>query len=250
MVKRHMRHKFKDLWKVNEQLALIVLILKPVSTLLVWFNLNFIKLGPNMVTTCSILISAFSGYFFLDNNVVLGALFFSLARLFDCIDGKTARAMKKTSKFGAFFDNYAGGLTFLFVSLGLTFGQFIHTNNITWLFLSPILLFLILFHPLQSSILALKLGRLPSENIKKSTKKKDGILGNIENFQRILFNKGLLEPFHSEDAMYLIFFFGPLISLFFDILVNFVIFIMCLMVLKEIFWFIYYRSLLKKADNI
>jgi phosphatidylglycerophosphate synthase len=86
---------------------------KKIKTKKEWFNNFSIKMGkvisqlgisPNGWTFISLILAIISAIFIINKNLLVGAIFFLIAILLDLFDGAVARATKKVTKFGGFFD--------------------------------------------------------------------------------------------------------------------------------------------------
>lgn len=78
-----------------------VLLVDPIATRLIWL---FPTAKPNLMTSISLLLAAFSAAHFLAGSFVIGAALYYLHFLFDCMDGKLARLQQTDSIRGKFFD--------------------------------------------------------------------------------------------------------------------------------------------------
>lgn len=83
-------------------------------------------LTPNQVTLIGLVVGMIAGVFYYYGghlNYVLGAFFFFLASVIDCVDGPLARLRKSESEFGKFFEGIAdflvGGSVILGFSLNI-----------------------------------------------------------------------------------------------------------------------------------
>ena len=137
--------------------------------------------------------------------------------------------------------------------MGLSIGQYLNTSEVRWLILAPLIMFIIYFHNLMATLQYLKRNSTSSAKgskidtkVKKASKKNKSLFQKIDSFFE---SKGLLDPYHSEDTMYIVFFFGPIISFFTGYLFEIISVAIMLMYAKEVLWFVFYRSLLKTADK-
>ena len=230
-------------------IALSDLLYKDLVNVLTWINVNFIKLSPNQITGLSLIMGIISGYFFFEQNLLLGALFYVFRYCLDWIDGKTARLINKTSRYGAFIDNYSGIIASLFMALGLTFGQYQASGNLYWLFLAPFLIFLLQIHLIESSLFTIKNGSTLKKQLEKERNdiNKKGLLTKLLDFMK---KNGISEPFSNADVKCLLFLIIPIMGLFFPILKEAIIILVALVIIKEIFWFFYYRKKLIEQDKL
>ncbi len=80
-------------------------------------TLDLIRLSPNMVTLFAVCIGLFAIRFSFEGKYIESAALVVLAAFFDAIDGRLARFLNSTSKFGAQLDSLAD-----FVNFGVTPG--------------------------------------------------------------------------------------------------------------------------------
>ena len=83
-----------------------------------------LKLTPNFITFISLLSAIISAIFFGLGEVYLGALFFFLRQILDCVDGALARMTNNFSKFGGMFDAIGDGMGVLIVMVAITIEQY------------------------------------------------------------------------------------------------------------------------------
>jgi len=69
-----------------------------------------INVNPNLLTVLSILLTLGSAYYILKSELVVAAALFLVGALLDALDGMVAREHHRTTKFGAFFDQFADRL--------------------------------------------------------------------------------------------------------------------------------------------
>jgi len=81
----------------------------------------FRKFHPNFLTSFSLIFALFGTVSLFLKNLFLGAVFFFFSFLFDFIDGAVARATKKVSIKGAFFDTISDRIVEFLFFLGLFF---------------------------------------------------------------------------------------------------------------------------------
>ncbi len=106
------------------------------------FTIALIKLrfSPNFITSISLLLSILSGIFYINYNVLLALILFQLAVILDYSDGAVAVFIKKTSKFGAWFDHIGDRVALRFVIIGICMGVFLKYNSPLILILGFIML--------------------------------------------------------------------------------------------------------------
>lgn len=81
-----------------------------------------IKLTPNKITALAFLFGLVAFYFFITGKVFWGGLACVLNHVFDGLDGRLARYLKKTTKAGALFDLISDRFVRLSWILALAFG--------------------------------------------------------------------------------------------------------------------------------
>lgn len=217
-----------------------------IDNIIVWFLANFTKVTPNQVTTISFFFGIISAYFFFTGQLFFGALLYFARHLSDGIDGRLSRLTGQGSKFGAWLDNYIGiHLSFLCIVSFCT-GQYIITDRIIWLIFMPLLMQTFRVHNWSSMKVAILLGDKFKSKVVKPEKERSGFIGKLKKF---LAKLGTVEPFNSADGAILLFVVNPLIGPVLGITLHVVIFWIAVIALKEIFWFFYYRNILKKTDE-
>jgi phosphatidylglycerophosphate synthase len=98
----------------------------PFANRLVVLICNYTELTPNQITTISCFFRFFSALCFLTGSrsgLILGAIFYYLGYLIDCIDGPVARLKGKTSNFGRYFDHMSDLIGDILILAALAFGQ-------------------------------------------------------------------------------------------------------------------------------
>ena len=218
------------------------------TKLLLWFVLNFTQASPNMVTFVGFLFGVLAGYLFYGGNFITGAVLFALFIMLDYIDGSVARAKKMGSLYGEFMDDYLGIIALFVMAFGLSFGQFNATQDIFWLVLTPFMILLILFHHWEGIFVRSIIGEKYLETVSKAkfigkspAAKTLSLLTRIRDF---LLRRKWLEPLSMGDQYVLLFFVVPIIASFTGYLKELVMVLIVLFVLKQLFWFWYYRKIL------
>lgn len=107
----------------------------PFSNRLTVFILNRTNITPNQITIFGFLVSLISAFCFFDGYLLLGALLFEFSYLLDCVDGSVARLKGLSSDFGAYLDSITDALKIFACSFGLGYGQYLITQDITYLLL-------------------------------------------------------------------------------------------------------------------
>jgi len=66
-----------------------------------------LPVNPNLLTLVSVIFTFASAYYVLSSELAIAALFFAIGALLDALDGLTARAHRRETKLGAFYDQTA-----------------------------------------------------------------------------------------------------------------------------------------------
>jgi len=75
-------------------------------------------LGPNSITTLSLLCGMYSGYLVYQRQFLWAIVLYSMAYIFDCTDGYNARKYNQESKFGDYYDHFSDVFKFIMVMIG------------------------------------------------------------------------------------------------------------------------------------
>ncbi len=218
-----------------------------IDNIITWFLANYTKISPNTVTTIGNLFGIASAYFFFTNQLFLGAIFYFIRHLSDGIDGRLSRLTGQGSKFGAWYENWAGmNITFLNI-LGFCIGQYLITQKIIWLIFAPLLMHSFRMHSWASMKVAILLGEQFKDRVVKPSKdnRKKTL---IDSIKKMLLDIGIVEPFNAADGVIILFFLNPIIGSLLGITLYVVVAWLIITFCKEIFWFFYYRDILKKFD--
>ena len=169
-----------DTWYKNPYLKLKYYFIIELSALFSWVFCN-LKINPNFISIAGVVLS-FSAIFLLNSssielNMIALLIFFS-KNVFDYTDGYVARAQNKTSKFGAFLDEWSGEFTTLCIYISIPIYVYNKLGSNLFLYICLALLFLEIINP-KKKILTFKY----LENI--DTKYKNKILNLFENLSRI-----------------------------------------------------------------
>ncbi len=242
----NIKYTFKDIknsYKSGRKISNVLFLQYPISMLL-WVISNFTRITPNMITLIGFIFYMCSGYFFAANNLLIGAIFFELAYFGDQLDGKLARLKNRSTRFGAYLDNYTGMWGLLIVTIGLTIGQFLADRNAVWLMLSPLILFGVLLHFIESGLVA-RIIKDYKKVISSSKSEKD----HLDKIRIFLVKHNLRDPLSGSEIKNTIFFLGPILHLLFGILMEVIIVVLSIIALKAAAWFVFYRRMLNKADK-
>lgn len=78
-------------------------------------------LPPNLITTLSLVVVFFSGYFYYLGEPIIGAVILAISGFLDLVDGSVAKYTKKTTDLGGFldstFDRVGDGIILLGIGL-------------------------------------------------------------------------------------------------------------------------------------
>ena len=102
----------------------------PVSKLLIKTNLH-----PNTITLFVGCLGISCGFFYANNNALLGALILQLSTILDRCDGEVARIKLKESKFGQWFDTALDQLSYFSMFIGIAIC--LNNPNYCLLYTSP-----------------------------------------------------------------------------------------------------------------
>ncbi len=83
-----------------------------------------VKIHPNIVTIFSLLFAIISAFFFFNNQLIYGGIFFFISYVFDTADGALARLTDTQTKLGEKLDFYVDILGNIFMYFGLWYSQF------------------------------------------------------------------------------------------------------------------------------
>ena len=80
---------------------------------------------PNQVTTFSLLLAAFAAVFFSFGIYffsVIGSILFIFSKFLDHVDGQLSRELKKTTKFGWYYDYFSDTAGYILMFIGISAG--------------------------------------------------------------------------------------------------------------------------------
>jgi phosphatidylglycerophosphate synthase len=83
-----------------------------------------IKIHPNFITILSFPFAILAGFYFFNNQLIYGAIFFFISYILDTADGALARLTNTESRFGQRLDFYIDIMGNIFMYFGLWYSQF------------------------------------------------------------------------------------------------------------------------------
>ena len=244
-----MKYSLEDIRGQSEQLHswTYVFFMQYPTIIITWIFANFTNLTPNAISVLGMIPNILSGYYFATGHMIIGALLYLVAWIFDAVDGRLARAKKIGSSYGAFFDNYMGTIGFIVTVVGMFYGLSQRYNSELWLILGIIVYFSVTFR----SQMALKVKSLLGDSYKTkiSTNKKVDPDAKTNSFMGMIVDhctkRGMVEPFNLIDVIVLIFIVGPIVDSFFPgILLYLILFLLFITFIKEVLWFRIYKKAL------
>ncbi|MDY7087321.1 MAG: CDP-alcohol phosphatidyltransferase family protein [Actinomycetota bacterium] len=152
---RDRTYKRRDAWWT-------VGLVDPLASRLVWLVQPWRSVTPNRLTTLAFGVGIVSAYCFWQADygwLLLGALLFHLSFVLDCMDGKIARLNGTGSAFGSWLDYVLDRLRVAVCAVGLFGGQWAATDNMAYLWLGGVVVFLDMFRYLN----ALQMGKVRAE---------------------------------------------------------------------------------------
>jgi len=109
---------------------------EPIGTPIMWVLVNFLPLlTPNILTLIGFLLTLAATWAFLSGYFVLGAILFESGRFFDWFDGKVAKITKQFSKRGGLYDDMADHARTFLMAGSLCFYLTIFTDNLIYILL-------------------------------------------------------------------------------------------------------------------
>ncbi|MEV0581669.1 CDP-alcohol phosphatidyltransferase family protein [Nonomuraea sp. NPDC050310] len=134
----HATRKTRDSWWT-------VYVVDPLACPLTLLVANRTRLTPNDVTVVSLLLGAASAVAFGVDQLVLGAVFFYLSFMVDCVDGKLARLKGTGTPFGLWLDYVGDRIRVVLCAAGLAYGQYTLTGEVGYIVLGATVAILDLF---------------------------------------------------------------------------------------------------------
>lgn len=194
-------------------------IIRPFAYKLTWLFANYTRFTPNQITIMSFIFGLLSAYFFLHGTqyyLIIGACLFEFSVILDCIDGRIARLKGLKSTFGAYLDTMSDFIKHFFVTLGLVYGQYLMTDDVSFLLYGYIFIFFDL--TFLASIFVIQLNQPEFNANKKDSHQMSSVIANdrlhlLMRIKRRLDpdNKLSLIPLSSTEAENIVFFIAPII---------------------------------------
>jgi phosphatidylglycerophosphate synthase len=148
-------YKDRDAWWT-------VWLVDPLASRLVWLVAPVRWITPNLLTMGAFLLGFVAAYCFLQGDypwLVAGAVVFHISFVLDCMDGKIARLKGTGSVFGAWLDYVFDRLRVVTCAVALMVGQYAKTDNVIYLWLAGVVIFLDMFRYLN----ALQMGKIKTD---------------------------------------------------------------------------------------
>ncbi|WP_433718579.1 CDP-alcohol phosphatidyltransferase family protein [Actinoplanes sp. CA-051413] len=148
-------YKDRDAWWT-------VWLVDPLASRLVWLVAPVRWITPNLLTMGAFLLGFVAAYCFLQGDypwLVAGAVVFHISFVLDCMDGKIARLKGTGSVFGAWLDYVFDRLRVVTCAVALMVGQYARTDNVIYLWLAGVVIFLDMFRYLN----ALQMGKVKQD---------------------------------------------------------------------------------------
>ncbi len=177
-------YKKRDAWWT-------VLLVDPLASRLVLPLANHTRITPNQISLAAFLVGCGAAWFFFQGDsfsLWMGALLFHFSFVLDCMDGKIARLKGTGSVFGMWLDYMLDRVRVVICALMLMTGQFLLTDDPTYLALAILIIFMDMLRYMD----ALQLYKLRREMRKKIRQAK-------RNAQQTLELEGI-ESWEEEDG--------------------------------------------------
>ncbi|BAL91990.1 hypothetical protein AMIS_67700 [Actinoplanes missouriensis 431] len=144
-----------------------VLLVDPLASRLVRLVAPYRWITPNVLTLFATVIGVGAMVFFAIGDrwaLAAGALLFHLSFVVDCMDGKIARLNGTGTIFGQWLDFVLDRVRVFFCAVALFGGQYVQTDNVAYLWMMSVAVFLDLFRYLNGQQMA-KVRRFMREQI-------------------------------------------------------------------------------------
>lgn len=118
--------------------------LKPIINRIVLLFANYTNFTPNQITVMAFIFGLLSAYSFFNGQwyyLIIGSLLFEFSFILDYVDGKIARLKGMKSVFGAYLDISCDVVKYFFIILGIVYGQYMFTKDISFFLYGYIYIF-------------------------------------------------------------------------------------------------------------
>ncbi|MDP9862956.1 MULTISPECIES: CDP-alcohol phosphatidyltransferase family protein [Streptosporangium] len=124
----HATRKRRDSWWT-------VFVVDPVACRLTLLVANHTAMTPNGLTRLSLVLGMGSAVCFALGQLVAGAALFYVSFMVDCMDGKIARLKATGTAFGLWLDYVGDRIRVVCCAVGLAFGQYMATRDVSYIML-------------------------------------------------------------------------------------------------------------------
>ena len=142
MTRDYKKLSYKEIYKFNvkeeEEGHRYMLFYRKISVPIIKFLLPT-KVTPDQLTYFTLFLGFVTAYAYYTFHPIWGAILFNLGVAFDMVDGGIARIKGITTKKGHMLDCIVGRLHFFMLTLGITFGLYLHYNSVELLILGFVL---------------------------------------------------------------------------------------------------------------
>lgn len=193
-----------------------IIFILPLARRLSLFFINRTNITPNAITLFSFLFVPLAACFYCSGTytgLVLGAIFFEINYLFDCVDGTVARVKKMGTPLGAFLDPMLDRWRIVIVAAALAYGQYEANGNIRVVYLCFIYLGLnnlILFTRWAQEKALAKMGRGSTYGVDLA--RSTTASGFLAWWFRKTEDRNIMPYYHDIELDALVFVVGPLLD--------------------------------------
>ena len=178
---------------------------------------NKTQITPNQITLFSFLFILPACYFFslgTQFGFLMGAIFFEINYLFDCVDGTIARLKNLSSHFGGYLDGMLDRIRIVLLCICFGLGSYKFSGSILCLVLLIAYLginnLIIISRAYQSRIFV-KIGQAGRKGTELVSQNRKGILGRWIDFTE---KRNVMPYYHDVELDSLVFVVGPLLLMF------------------------------------
>jgi len=179
----------------------------PLANRVALFLANYTKITPNQITIASFVLRTLSGLAFMQGTkatLVLGALFYYLAYVLDCVDGCVARITGRTSEFGRYLDHLSDLVGDMFILCCLALGQ--------GMLASTIVLSMVFGHIVEYYVSFLTSTIVKSRN-QQALEKTNLVMAAVQEYRSFFFRRNFKSFLSFPDYEAVVFIFFPLIGM-------------------------------------